>query len=345
MPTDAARAPSVRSPNPDTLPLLNELSSPSYHRGVDPLELLNHFFETTSPLWMGSAQCQDLLQQHTPRLALGSSFLLHAILAFSAYHIAAFCPKQRQHEIAAASHYGLALQSYRQAIDEESVDADALFACCMLLTLLSFKHFSNDLRNGDIPKSQKSLAFDTLSLRFIGGPRILADAFARRSMLDQGLWKPLIRHCEEYFVKNDDMFAGSPGAFQSMTGLEAVCRGDEIDGPFDTALTSLRILMQCYVSDRQKMVDFTFCFAIKLDPRFLRLVEESVPKALLVMCYWYALVVQVDQWWARRTAQIEGMKLLCYLRDTKDFAIQSLLDFPTELLNERLSTIQTPVIF
>lgn len=266
------------------------------------------------------------------------------MLAFSAYHIAALCPEQRLHEIAAAWHYSLALESYRQAIDEESVDADALFACCMLLTLLSFKHLSSDLSNDDNPKSQKSPAFDTVGLRFIGGPRILADAFARRSMLDQGLWQPLIRHCEDRFFKNDGMFAGSSHASQSMAGLEAVCCSDEIRGPFDTALQSIRLLMQCYSSDRPKMVEFTFCFAIKLDPRFLRLAEERVPNALLVLCYWYALVIQVDQWWACRTAQIEGLKLLRYLQDTANIAIQPLLDFPAQLLNVQSSTSQTHII-
>ncbi len=343
MPTNAAEDLSVGSPGRDISALLKESSSTSYHQGVDPLELINHFFQTTQLLWMGSPQCQDLLQQYTPRLALGSSFLLHAMLAFSAYHLAVLRPEQRQHKIAGELHYSLALQSYGQALDDESVDADALFACCLLLTMLSFEHLSNDLDDGDNPKSQKSLALDTVGIRFIGGPRILAEAFTRRSMLNQGLWKPLTRHCEEYLIANDNILAGVPGASRSMAGLEAVCRGNEVSGPFETALTSLRLLMQCYVSDRQEMVECTFGFAIKLDHRFLRLVEGNAPKALLVMCYWYALVMQVNQWWACRTAQIEGIKLLRSLRDTADFTIQGLLDFPAELLNAQLEIFQTPI--
>lgn len=338
----AARAQSVRSPDPYVSALLNELPSTSYHRGVDPLELLNHFFQTTDPLWMGSAECQRILQQYTPQLALESSFLLHAMLAFSAYHIAASCSEQQRYKMAAACHYSAALQSYRRAINDESVKADALFACCMLLTLLSFKNLSSDQSNDDVSISQKSFALDTVGIRFIGGPRILADAISQQSMIDQGIWKSLFRHCAERVVDCDDTVASSLSTSQAMAGLEAVCLNGEINGPYETALASLRQLMQCYISERHKMVEFTFCFAIQLDPRFLRLIEEAVPKALLVICYWYALVMQVDQWWASRTAQVEGIKLLRYLRDnvTRDSALKALLDFPARLLNSQSSTTQ-----
>ncbi|KFY94537.1 hypothetical protein V500_03183 [Pseudogymnoascus sp. VKM F-4518 (FW-2643)] len=111
--------------------------------------------------------------------------------------------------MAAGCHYSDALQSYRLAIDDESVQADALFACCMLLTLLSFKNLSSDQCINDVSTSQKSFALDTVGIRFIGGPRILEDAISRQSMIDQGIWKNLFRHCEKRFVESDDMFASS----------------------------------------------------------------------------------------------------------------------------------------
>jgi hypothetical protein len=114
-------------------------------------------------------------------------------------------------------------------------------------------------------------------------------------MLDQSLWKFLTRYCEDHPAENDDMLAEFPRASQSMADLEAVCRGDQINGPFDSALSSIRRLMQCYVFKKHEMAEPTFNFAIKLDRRFLRFIEEGVPKALLGMCYRYALVMQVDQ--------------------------------------------------
>jgi hypothetical protein len=160
-----ARTPPVGCRSHYISALLDKLPSTSSHKDVDPLELLNHFFQSTDPLWMGSARCQGILQQHTLRLALVSPFLLHAMLAFSAYHIAALYPEQQRYTTAGAWNYSFALQSYRQAIDDESVDADALFACCVLLTLLSFKHLSSDPYDGDALNSQKSLALDTVSIR------------------------------------------------------------------------------------------------------------------------------------------------------------------------------------
>lgn len=327
--------------DPNLSELLEELPPTSQYAGVDLLELLDHFFHTTDYLWMGSRECQGLLQQHASTLAFGSSFLLHAILAFSAYHIVDLFPEQRRYGLAGSWFYSLTLQSYREAINE-GVDADALFACCILLTMLSFKQHSNDLHSGNDLRVQ-SLAPDTVGIRFIGGPRILADAFARQSTLKDGIWKPLVHHCENRLLESNDVLADCPRAFRSMAGLEAICCGDKSGGPFDTALESIRLLMECYVSNKQEMVELTFCFAINLDPRFLHFVEESMPNAMLVMCYWYALVAQVKQWWAYSTAHIEGLKLLRWLQNTADISIQALLDFPSELLSVQSPTTQFSV--
>jgi hypothetical protein len=330
----------MESPDQHIAALVDELGSVSYHGSVDPSELLNHFVNTVEPLWMGSAECQRLLQQNAPRLALDSQFLLHAILAFSAYHIAELCPAQQHYTTVGGLHYSYALQSYRKSLDDESTDTDALFACCLLLTLLSFKHLSDDMCNTGTVNDQESFALDTVGIRFIRGPRVLSDTFARRSTLNQGIWKPVIRHCDEYSVENQGMLASCPGASQSLAGLEVLCRGDEMGEPYRTALASIRLLMQSYVSSKQDMAEFTFCFAIQLDPQFLHLVEESALKAFLVLCYWYALVTHVDQWWAHRTAKIEGLKLLHYLRNTGDSAIQALLDYPSQLLSAKSSKDQ-----
>lgn len=312
------------------LALQKKLATTSYDRGANPSELLNHFLQTSEPLWMGSTHCQSLLQQHAPRLALESDCLLHAMLAFSSSHIAALRPEQHRYETAGALHYSHALQSYRKALNDGRVDADALFACCMLLTLLSFKHLSDVVGNDDNLESQGSLALDTVGIRFLKGPRILSDAFAHLSTFDKGIWKPLIRHCDGYSSTSDGLLAGHPSASQSMAGLEVLCRGGEASSPYDAALTSIRLLMESYVSNKPELVEFTFCFAIQLDPRFLRLVEDSVPKALLVLCYWYALVAHVEQWWACRTAHLEGLRLLRCLQDTQ--AVRVLLEFPAQLL-------------
>ncbi|KAF2008651.1 hypothetical protein BU24DRAFT_94525 [Aaosphaeria arxii CBS 175.79] len=322
------------SPGDEVSALLNEIPSKEIYSGIkDTRELIAHFFETTHPLWIGTADCQSILQENIPRLAPGSPFLSHAVLAFSAYHIAVVY-SDRKREMAGAWHYSLALQTYREAIDDARVSADALFACCMLLTMLAFKNLSNEPYDDGLSATMKDPALDTVGIRFIGGPRLLSEAFARTSMLDQILWRPLIRHCEDQPAANNDALAGIPLAARSMAGLEALCRSEEpTDCPFATALDSLRLLMQCYVSDRPAMVEHTFGFAIKLDARFLRFVEEGSPRALLVLCYWYAFVAQVEQWWACDTARFEGVRLLRRLReDAVDGDVRALLEFPGELL-------------
>lgn len=71
-----------------------------------------------------------------------------------------------------------------------------------------------------------------------------------------------------------------------------------------------------------------FFFVRGFDSRFISLLERKDPKALLLLCYWYVMGARIGQWWMVDSAQLDGMKLLNFLRENPSPEIQELLEFP-----------------
>ncbi len=116
--------------------------------------------------------------------------------------------------------------------------------------------------------------------------------------------------------------------------LERFCSVDKrattLEGVHDTALNSLRHLMLSEVGG--SMIATYFFFTRGFDSRFISLIERKDPKALLLLCYWYAMGVRIGQWWMVDSAKLDGMKLLNFLREHPSTDIQGLLKFPSASL-------------
>jgi hypothetical protein len=76
-------------------------------------------------------------------------------------------------------------------------------------------------------------------------------------------------------------------------------------------------------------------FLERIDDRFQRLLEEKDPRALLLLCWWYAKVCVYDGWWLCRRAVIEGRAICIYLDNhcVGDKRYQELLRFPRNVFS------------
>jgi len=113
--------------------------------------------------------------------------------------------------------------------------------------------------------------------------------------------------------------------------LERFCKADKrattLEGVYDAVLSSLRHLILSEVGD--DMIS-TYCsFTKGFDSQFLSLLEINDPKALLLLCYWYAIGARIGQWWMVDSARLDGIKLLNFLRENPSTDIQGLLKFPS----------------
>ncbi|KAK3321805.1 hypothetical protein B0H66DRAFT_181181 [Apodospora peruviana] len=101
---------------------------------VSDLELLHHWTTTTCKS-VGKAYDLEISQCELPRQAFTHHFLLHQILAITAFHQAYLQPQHRQsYSLKASHHQSLAIQGIRFALSNISADnCHALFASSTLL--------------------------------------------------------------------------------------------------------------------------------------------------------------------------------------------------------------------
>jgi hypothetical protein len=66
------------------------------------------------------------------------------------------------------------------------------------------------------------------------------------------------------------------------------------------------------------------------DPRFLRLLEQRDPRAMLLLAYWYAKTLSPEHWWIWRRAIAEGPAICTFLEGvfSGDRELLELLEFP-----------------
>ena len=75
---------------------------------------------------------------------------------------------------------------------------------------------------------------------------------------------------------------------------------------------------------------FFLRFHSSLEPQFLVLLERRDAVALLILCYWYALICDFKEWWIYSRASIECTAICIYLENHADDRIVEMLHFPAK---------------
>ncbi|KAK2590013.1 hypothetical protein QQS21_012311 [Conoideocrella luteorostrata] len=146
----SSAATSNRQIDDDPFPYLNSLfssaGSPDSLTWVD-LELMHHFTATTWQTLPKGYQRQEVWQIAVPKLALEYDFVMHQVLAISAYHLAHLSPvRQTALVIRASQHQNLAIRGLRTVLPVISdTNCHAAFAVASLLSIGAFSSSSGKL--------------------------------------------------------------------------------------------------------------------------------------------------------------------------------------------------------
>jgi hypothetical protein len=305
------------------------------HEFVDPSELLDHFVQTVDHIWIGSAPLQTNLQKHGPQLALRSPYLLHAMLSFSAYHLAYICPAAVQYNLAGTSHYSKSLEAYSTALQNglENADVDAIFSCCMLLNLIAFKSLAHAPPETEMPGRADELYLDIPGLLSIRGFQIIQRDPRVESRLEQCIWNDIFNQCTSPTVTRVGSQMESSKVMHTLVQLENLCNieNNTDPGTYDHALDSLRVLMQRGIG--HQTIGILFRFTQAIENKYLELLEDKDSKALLLLYFWLSMATEVNQWWALESARSESRKILTFLKEHAEPAVKVLLDFPKDFVS------------
>lgn len=310
----------------------HEISFPSIPASIyEPHEVLDHFLETKTP-WLGSPDLQRVMQKHALRLSPEAPYLLHAILAFSATHLNYLCPHEKKYTIAAASHLERSLNLFTSQLEIRIDDSnrDTIYACSYLHSMLAFRNvYLTSMEHSYIPDSTGALALGWLGA--MQGPRVLRQHSFHHAA---SIWAPVClegQSLDPYMCSHSHAQDMNLAIGRISTELHRLC-GVDLDlgsydpipnNPFQEPLRLLCQLLHCDIG--HNVIGMFMMFIGKLPAAFGQLLNNDDPRAMLIMAYWCWLILQIDQWWLRASAEVEYARFCAMINKLGDERVRRLL--------------------
>lgn len=149
-------------------------------------------------------------------------------------------------------------------------------------------------------------------------------------MRENSIWRPALQMMQE----TPDTFEESRNPqldrlFPFLTRLYSFDESHDASGdPYHTASSILvRLLpIQC----THATIMYFLSFMGHMDPAYRQLLHEKDPKAMLLLAWWFAKMLEYGVWWLARRARLECRAICIWLqqRFVPYTAIGQLLDYP-----------------
>ncbi|KAH8815382.1 hypothetical protein F5884DRAFT_851857 [Xylogone sp. PMI_703] len=270
---------------------------------------------------------QYAMKEVVPRLAMTQIYLMHSIMAISALHIAYLRPQEAYaYRLLAAHHQNRALPLIRTAItciNEEN--CHALYACGNLVLKYAFAAPDSNLVFSDelgvvsewVTLVRGSFSVSEFAMKWLSnGP------------FSSSLEKPIVLDVD--FSLNPDDYRFAP-----LVSVLAMNDSDDIHHCRD-ALDILRKLLTMTVSPdipvTLKTIVYTWPY--KISQRYIELVSQRIPEALLVLAHYCLLMKKIEDFW-----YMKGCAARILHQCQRDLSPEwwSLLDWPVSAIFDQES--------
>jgi hypothetical protein len=264
--------------------------------------LLFHFIGCKDE-WLTAPTFQQILQQHGVQLGLQSGYLLHAILAVTASHLHYLDPTKAELKLIYGFHNSLSLRLYREKLNNiQPEDADALFACRTIHTIMVVRHTMLDA----IVSCEMLGGFDglLLGLQSIKSFPAFHSLFHNENQVTNGQFHHLFPTCDFAGQWTTEVKQEVSKRTSHLAELESHLRELAGSAAFeDTYREPFQDLV--LVGERERhssALDMLFSFSNQLKTRYLEALKDQAPVALLLLCYWLTLFSTIKQWWITKPA-------------------------------------------
>jgi hypothetical protein len=235
-------------------------------------------------------EARALWQTHAVALGFKHEFLLRGILAASALHLSHLHPDFKQsYDLKASTHQGIALSLFQEALaDVDESNCQALFAFSCLLVVIAFASSSK--------KDASDLQTDVLHWFHLlrGGNSVLT---MHRETLANSLFSSLLnemRHTENtsaHNVKDADRIIGL---------IKVCCLSQDSDVSQAYAL-AIHDLLSTFIQAStlrnrgEGSLLASFVWPVNLSPKYLELLTEQQPEALVILAHYCVLIQWCDE--------------------------------------------------
>jgi len=264
--------------------------------------ILDHFLHRNDP-WLHGPEFQSLVQMHGIRIGLESEYVLHAILAVTSAHMYYENQNQPDLQLISQCHYSVALELYQEKLKNiRAQDLDAIYVCGMLQVVMTIRSTLLDAATG----SDMLKGYDILltAIKTMDSFPALASPFNSLREFTDNVFYSLFTRCD--FLSNvqlgEEYHAPVPSNIAPLEGLLRAVAGYEVfDGLYAEPFAYLiRISTQ---ELRLENLDIAMSFSSQLKDGYLEALESREPIAILFLCYWFALLSRINQWWITESAR------------------------------------------
>ncbi|KAL2432362.1 hypothetical protein ABEF95_006755 [Exophiala dermatitidis] len=303
-----------RTPSQATIDPFQKLDLVSTKKTTDlditDLKLMHHFTSVVAPDLANAhtAEALALWQVHAVKLGFKHHFLLRGILAVAAFHLAYLHPdKKADYELIGTAHQSIGLSEFQDTLAHvDETNCHAMFAFSCLLIILTFASSAKDTPK-DTPKD---LATDVLHWFYLlrGAHTVLN---LHSETIRNSFLKPLLDEMAHIEMAAAYIFPDT----DQITKLFRICSSPEHDKEiaqaYDLAIHSLlsTFVQASLLKQRgEGIVLATFVWPLNLAPKFLDLLSEKQPEAMIILAHYCVLIYWAesddsDTWfitgWAR----------------------------------------------
>lgn len=271
---------------------------------VDNFQLLHHFITETCYTLSDRRVSHELWRVTVPQIAFQHEFLLRAIFAIAALHLAQLQPLRQEHYThLAAMHQDAALRAFRPTMLEiNSSNCDASFAMSSLIVVYAFASSKASHELGMFDTAGPSSNNDWLPL-IRGVDSILRNLWAsiKRGRLNALLHDhtPFSEETQLPAVLNDQL-----------RRLETAIKDADCDADDGIACQqALEQLRYSFIrlSDKTILeceVSLSFLWPVIVPNRFIDMLNERRSEALIILAFYCIILHHLDAyWWMHGCAQ------------------------------------------
>jgi hypothetical protein len=303
---------------------------------------------TTRKDWLSlhDQDVSDMWQEYAPTLAFEHHFLLNAIISVAALHLAKIQPERQDMADTHRTYFNAAISQHRRAVREISTyNAEAVLISTVLIALPAFIllqsteliSYSPPLQlfyilAGNVPIFQQGLPLVSQSSKVMciltAKPNI-ADFISEASL---NIYLEPFTQLTTWRATDETVDSKSQNAYEFALGFIGCVLSRIESGQTDAS--QIRRLI--------------YAFPSVVGPVFVERLSEGIPRALVILAYFFCLAKAVDNvWWMRGIAEREVFGIQTKLPEEWQWAmawpLQKLVGFAALTLQTRQAEGQTMI--
>ncbi|KAI9724517.1 MAG: hypothetical protein M1812_000585 [Candelaria pacifica] len=260
----------------------------------DDFELLHHYTTSTCLTFAMTPVLENLWSKTVPQEAFAHDFLLHGILALSAFHLSYLLAERKAHYGSLAKqHYSLSISSFRKELQDPSSEAGgALLAFSIIAVVATFANSSTVI--SPVEGRANGALDDLIGVAALqrGVPAIVGAM--QGSVRQKGILTPIV---EAWMTPAAD-FELPDGVQSALQRLEETCRGASPDGTegYSAAIDHLRTAFRRALTKGSRLLALEWF--ISLSDGFISAAKAHDRAAVTILAHFGVILHYCrDFWW------------------------------------------------